>query len=160
MNVIRPWNIVFFRIRYVFASQTKGENKVVNRFDRLERALLLVMFPPTVLLPLLYLLTPLLAFADYELPSLVPWLGGAAMVMALWLFWRSHADLGKNWSVSLELREGHELVTRGAYRLIRHPMYAAIWFWAGWKPFSSNREDGASEHISRNNSMRTCDEFL
>jgi len=51
------------------------------------------------------------------------------MVAALWLFYRSHADLGLNWSVSLELRKGHELVKRGVYRSIRHPMYASIWLW-------------------------------
>ncbi len=51
------------------------------------------------------------------------------MVISLWLFWRSHADLGHNWSISLELREGHELVTHGVYRKIRHPMYASIWLW-------------------------------
>jgi protein-S-isoprenylcysteine O-methyltransferase Ste14 len=48
------------------------------------------------------------------------------MVVALWLFWRSHADLGHNWSVTLELRKGHQLVKDGVYRSIRHPMYASI----------------------------------
>ena len=136
MNVLQPWNIVFlsgfiafFGIRYIFARRTRGETKEVNRFDRLEGLLLGVMFPPTLLLPLVYLFTPLLAFADYQLPPLVPWFGTAFMVLALWLFWRSHADLGQNWSVSLELRQGHQLVTRGVYRYIRHPMYAAIWLW-------------------------------
>jgi protein-S-isoprenylcysteine O-methyltransferase Ste14 len=33
------------------------------------------------------------------------------MVAALWLFRRSHAD--QNWSITLELRKGHQLVTRG-----------------------------------------------
>ncbi len=137
MNVLQPWNlvfltgfIVFFGTRYVFAHRTRGEEKAVNRFDRREKVLLGVMFPPTMLLPLLYLFTPLLAFADYQLPPLVPWVGTALMVVALWLFWRSHADLGQNWSVSLELRQGHQLVTRGVYQYIRHPMYAAIWLWA------------------------------
>jgi protein-S-isoprenylcysteine O-methyltransferase Ste14 len=51
------------------------------------------------------------------------------LAMAVWLFWRSHADLGRNWSPSLELREGHELVTEGVYRLVRHPMYASMWLW-------------------------------
>ena len=49
------------------------------------------------------------------------------MVAALWLFWRSHTDLGQNWSVTLELRKGHQMVTQGVYRRIRHPMYASIW---------------------------------
>ena len=45
------------------------------------------------------------------------------------MFWRSHSDLGQNWSISLELRKGHELVTRGVYAAVRHPMYAAILLW-------------------------------
>jgi protein-S-isoprenylcysteine O-methyltransferase Ste14 len=52
------------------------------------------------------------------------------MLLSLWLFWRSHTDLGQNWSVSVELREGHRLVAHGVYRSIRHPMYASIWLWA------------------------------
>ena len=137
MNAIQPWNIVFLTgflvfiaIRSVYTRVTKGERKAICRFGGLERFLLAMMFPPTMLLPLLYLFTPLLVFADYRQPSVVPWFGAALMVIALWLFWRSHADLGKNWSVSLELRDGHELVIHGVYRFVRHPMYAAIWLWA------------------------------
>jgi protein-S-isoprenylcysteine O-methyltransferase Ste14 len=63
------------------------------------------------------------------LPELIPWFGAVIMVISLWVFWRSHADLGQNWSVSLEIREGHHLVTRGVYRYVRHPMYASIWLW-------------------------------
>jgi len=44
----------------------------------------------------------------------------------MWLFWRSHADLGKNWSVGLEVQQNHQLVQHGVYRLVRHPMYAAF----------------------------------
>ncbi len=44
----------------------------------------------------------------------------------MWLFWRSHTDLGNNWSVTLEVRSTHQLVTHGVYRTIRHPMYAAF----------------------------------
>ena len=51
------------------------------------------------------------------------------MSLAVWLFWRSHADLGRNWSPSLQLREGHALVDRGVYRYSRHPMYASQWLW-------------------------------
>jgi protein-S-isoprenylcysteine O-methyltransferase Ste14 len=70
-----------------------------------------------------------LAFADYELPSFATWLGTGVMLLAIWLFWRSHADLGDNWSVSLEVREEHKLVTRGVYQRVRHPMYVAIFLW-------------------------------
>ena len=48
------------------------------------------------------------------------------MVLGLWLFYRSHTDLGTNWSVTLQTREEHSLVTTGIYSRIRHPMYSAM----------------------------------
>jgi protein-S-isoprenylcysteine O-methyltransferase Ste14 len=136
MNIFQLPNAVFLvglvvqcAIRYHFAQQTKSEKKSVQQFDRLEKILLAAMFPPVLLLPLLYVLTPLLSFADYHLASPIRWAGAVVMVASLWLFWRSHLDLGQNWSVSLELRENHELVSHGVYRWIRHPMYASIWLW-------------------------------
>jgi protein-S-isoprenylcysteine O-methyltransferase Ste14 len=50
----------------------------------------------------------------------------ASLVGALWLFRRSHVDLGRNGSISLELREQHALLKTGVYRRIRHPMYASF----------------------------------
>ncbi len=79
-----------------------------------------------MLLPILWVFTPLLGVADYPLPW-VPFLCGIlCFPPALWLFYRSHADLGTNWSTTLEVREGHRLVTRGIYQHIRHPMYLAL----------------------------------
>lgn len=136
MNIQQPWNIFFLvcfvvytSIRKVYFKKTKDEKKTVSLFDRLEKILLIIMVPSVMVFPLIYLFTPLFAFADYQLPVFVPWIGAATMVASLWLFWRSHADLGLNWSVSLEVREGHELVTQCVYRFIRHPMYASIWLW-------------------------------
>lgn len=52
------------------------------------------------------------------------------MLVGLWLFWRSHVDLGLNWSPTLETRQGHEIVKHGVYSRIRHPMYSAIWLFS------------------------------
>jgi protein-S-isoprenylcysteine O-methyltransferase Ste14 len=129
----RPWDIVFLVgfiayivIRGVFQQRTKGNEKSVSRVDWRERALLCLVFVGCILLPVIYLFTNWLAFADYSLPSYVPWAGTAAILAALLLFWRSHADLGQNWSHTFELRQAHQLVRHGVYRSIRHPMYAAI----------------------------------
>jgi protein-S-isoprenylcysteine O-methyltransferase Ste14 len=136
MNVVHPWNLVFLAgfivyviIRGVFDHRTKRNRKVANRAPSWDRLLLVLVSLGALLLPILYLFTPWLAFADYRLPTFLPWCGLAIMLAALWLFWRSHADLGKNWSVTLEVREGHQLVTNGVYKSIRHPMYAAIFLW-------------------------------
>lgn len=57
-------------------------------------------------------------------------LGVIAAVGALVLFLLTHKALGKMWSVSLQLKEDHRLVTTGIYRYLRHPMYTAFWLMA------------------------------
>lgn len=118
--------IAFVAIRGRFAGGTRANVKTVRRVDGTERILLSLVGLTALLLPVLFLFTPLLAFADYPLPVAAWWCGLVVMVAALVLFYRSHADLGLNWSATLEMREGHTLVTEGVYRSIRHPMYAAI----------------------------------
>jgi protein-S-isoprenylcysteine O-methyltransferase Ste14 len=80
--------------------------------------------------PLLYVFSSILDFADYTLPSWVGWIGTILFACASWLLWRTHADLGKNWTPTLAIREEHKLVTNGIYRYIRHPMYASHILWA------------------------------
>lgn len=81
------------------------------------------------LLPLLFLFTDLLAFADYQLPQAAGCWGAVVFVPALWLLWRSHRDLGANWSPTVERRRDHNLVTHGVYNRVRHPMYTAHFLW-------------------------------
>jgi protein-S-isoprenylcysteine O-methyltransferase Ste14 len=99
----------------------------------LERALLGLLSVGMVFVPVVYASTSWLDRADYRLPPEVQGsaggVGAALMTLAVWLFWRSHADLGRNWSPSLQLREEHGLVTEGVYRHVRHPMYASEWLW-------------------------------
>jgi len=138
MNLIRnPWNLVFFAgfvvyvaVRGRFARRTRANVLTERRVDALERTLLVVVIAGGTLPLLLYGFTPLLAFADYTLPPAAPWLGLPIMIAALWLFHRSHADLGLNWSATLEVRQGHSLVTDGVYRTVRHPMYASIFLFS------------------------------
>jgi protein-S-isoprenylcysteine O-methyltransferase Ste14 len=86
-----------------------------------------------LLAPTIYGLTPWLSFADYRwsraTKARAGGLGAALLAAALWLFWRSHRDLGGNWSPSLEIGAQQTLVTQGIYRKIRHPMYASQLVW-------------------------------
>jgi protein-S-isoprenylcysteine O-methyltransferase Ste14 len=106
----------------------------VERVNTLERTLVSLLFVGIVFAPAIYASTSLLDRANYRLPleaqRSVGGVGAMLMTLAIWLFWRSHADLGRNWSPSLQLREGHELVTEGVYRYVRHPMYASEWLWS------------------------------
>ena len=76
--------------------------------------------------PLIWIMSPAFSFAEYPLRT-GPFVAGVmCLVIGLWLFYRSHADLGTNWSITLEVREQHRLITQGVYRRIRHPMYSAL----------------------------------
>ncbi|MFZ0607321.1 MAG: protein-S-isoprenylcysteine O-methyltransferase [Xanthobacteraceae bacterium] len=82
------------------------------------------------ILPGIYVATHFPRFADYPFFPVASYLGIAAVIASLWLFYRTHRDLGHNWSVSLDLRERHTLVTSGIYATVRHPMYAGFWLMA------------------------------
>lgn len=119
--------ITYIVIRGIFEERTKAITRSVHHVEGLERAVMSIVFVGSLLLPAVYLFTPWLEFANYRLPIVASLVGSGVMIAALWLFWRAHADLGQNWSRTLELRPDHQLVTGGVYRLIRHPMYSAIW---------------------------------
>ena len=44
------------------------------------------------------------------------------LAFAVW----ARVILGRNWSGVVTLKEGHELVERGPYRFVRHPIYTGI----------------------------------
>ncbi len=126
--------IVMCAIRTPHSLRNRANVVVDARKDMTESLLLGAMFAAMMVLPLVHLATGLFAFADYALPDWATWIGAVVQVPYLWLFWRSHADLGRNWSPGLEVRDVHELVTNGVYARIRHPMYAAIWISALTQP--------------------------
>jgi len=105
-----------------------------NRGTGVEKLFLFFTFLGMQVIPFVYILSAWLDFADYELPNEMSWilggLGCVAFAIAIWVLWKSHVDLGRNFAPDLKLREGHILVTHGIFRTIRHPMYTAHWLWA------------------------------
>ena len=121
--------VIFVWIRHHFMTAQRFAETEVDGVSARDRALIALMGITVILLPVLYLLSPLFRFADYPLPMLLRCLGALIISLSLWLFWRSHADLGANWSPSLEIRKNHCLVNTGVYSRVRHPMYSSIWLW-------------------------------
>ncbi|MEM8507665.1 MAG: protein-S-isoprenylcysteine O-methyltransferase [Bacteroidota bacterium] len=116
-------------IRRPFQKKNKANTITMDQKDTPEKWLLGLTFLGMSILPLVYVLSPWLDFANYELPLAFNILGTLLLLPTALLFYRSHKDLGRNWSVSLEIREAHSRVTEGVYQYIRHPMYSAIWLW-------------------------------
>jgi len=46
----------------------------------------------------------------------------AGLAISVW----ARAVLGGNWSATVTLKEGHEIVSTGPYRLVRHPIYTGL----------------------------------
>jgi protein-S-isoprenylcysteine O-methyltransferase Ste14 len=117
-------------IRIPYQRETQQNTIIDNRKTPQEKGLLFLVFLGMVALPLVYVFTPWLDIANYHLPIWVNGLGIVTFVIAMWLFWRSHHDLGRNWSPTLQIREAHTLIASGVYQKIRHPMYMSIWLWS------------------------------
>ncbi len=117
-------------IRTPFELKRRREKLKESRYIKQEQFLLALLTLGGVFMPILYAATHWLDFANYSLPVRAGWLGVALAAISLLIFWRGHVDLDANWSPTLAIREGHELVTRGIYGVIRHPMYASQWIFA------------------------------
>ena len=46
----------------------------------------------------------------------------AGLGLCIW----ARLTLGRNWSGAVTVKEGHELIERGPYRLVRHPIYTGL----------------------------------
>jgi protein-S-isoprenylcysteine O-methyltransferase Ste14 len=118
--------IASIAIRAPHTQRSRQLRVVHSRKGSRETLLLCAVVVGGLLLPLLSTITPWLAFADYPMTPVAFGLGALSVIVWLWLFYRSHADLGTNWSATLELRDEHQLITTGVYARVRHPMYTAI----------------------------------
>ncbi|MEM7004326.1 MAG: protein-S-isoprenylcysteine O-methyltransferase [Pseudomonadota bacterium] len=124
------WLALIISISVIRAPHSKRNKSNViteKKSVSVERVLLALVAIGGTFIPLIHLATGMLSFANYRLPDWAAIIGFILIVPTLWLFWRSHTDLGQNWSVTVEAREGHTLITNGVYGRIRHPMYTAIW---------------------------------
>lgn len=121
-------------IRAPLNRRRRQEKMSERRVSGQEIFILLLLLLGGFIMPVIYAATTWLDFANYTLPSWAGWLGVLLLAAGLFVFWRAHADLGLNWSPSLEIREKHELITHGIYGVIRHPMYASQWLVALAQP--------------------------
>jgi protein-S-isoprenylcysteine O-methyltransferase Ste14 len=120
----------WYVIRYPHERRSR-RTPVAERRDRVRDAVLMIIsFTGLFAIPLTYALTSQPKLAGYPFHPLQAWLGVLVLIGAMALFRRTHRDLGRAWSVTLEIRKEHRLVTHGIYARLRHPMYAAFWLWA------------------------------
>jgi protein-S-isoprenylcysteine O-methyltransferase Ste14 len=60
-----------------------------------------------------------------DFPGWLRWLGAILLFLGISLLGSAHYHLGKSFNSLVVAKEGHQLVTSGPYRWIRHPIYTA-----------------------------------
>mgnify|MGYP001110328453 CR=1 FL=1 len=116
-------------VRKIFTAGRRGV-KAGKKHSNIMDIILVGTAGVGMVVPLLYLFTPWLDFANYNLPGWCGWAGTVVFAGAIFILWRSHADLARNWSATLQITQQQSLVTSGVYSRIRHPMYTAHLLWA------------------------------
>lgn len=120
------WIAFLLYWQIVWARTTDGKTT-----QRLEPAASRILRAVTFMVAVIILVTP-------RIP--LPWLYRHLWPDGLWPFWIGAAvtvggllfavwarrHLGSNWSRSVTIKQGHELITTGPYALVRHPIYTGI----------------------------------
>ena len=119
---IVAWSV----IRYPFERRARRVRVIDNRRSPTDMIGLAMAMLGMAVVPAFYVITGMPEAADYPARAWAITAGAALFFSAMWLFRRTHKELGKNWSISLEIRDKHQLVSGGPYALIRHPMYTSF----------------------------------
>lgn len=71
--------------------------------------------------------TPLgLRFVPLAAAPACVWIGAALTWAGVLFACAARFVLGRNWSSVVQLKQGHELIVAGPYRLVRHPIYTGL----------------------------------
>ncbi len=118
--------VAWYVIRYPFQRRAKKMGVARSAGGVRDRTLLVIAALAQFLIPGIYGLSGWPSFADYRFSAIEAWAGVLVIVASLVLFRVTHKQLGRMWSVTLEMRQEHKLVTSGLYGYIRHPMYSSF----------------------------------
>ncbi len=121
--------LALYIIRYPHQRRAKKTPIAQSRVHLREKVLMAIGYGGMFVIPLIYVLTDQPKFATCTYHPVQAWLGTLVLIAAMAVLYRAHRDLGRVWSITLEIRDQHALVSRGIYQTLRHPMYSALWLW-------------------------------
>lgn len=113
--------LLYWQIKAVDTKTTQRLEPLVSRILRVLIFLIAIVLLSTALIPLRWL------YVSLWPSGLLPfWLGAAVTVAGLLFAVWAREHLGRNWSRSVTIKQGHELITTGPYAKVRHPIYTGI----------------------------------
>lgn len=118
--------VAWYLIRRPYERRAKRVQVVSHRRSLSEKVGLAAALIGLGIVPGFHVATGIPQAADYPARVWAVAIGAIAFVGAMWVFRRTHKALGRNWSITLEIRDRHELVSNGPYAFVRHPMYTSF----------------------------------
>ena len=116
--------IAFLLYWQIKAFGTKTTQRIEPAASRILRALaflIVIVLLSTTRIPLRWLYLQLWPSGIWPF-----WVGAAFAVAGLLFAVWAREHLGSNWSRSVTIKQGHELITTGPYAVVRHPIYTGI----------------------------------
>jgi protein-S-isoprenylcysteine O-methyltransferase Ste14 len=101
------------------------------------RIILGVLFLAFLILYSIY--PPFMNIIHFDFPIWLRWWGTlfALIGVVFWIY--AQTILGRYWSPQLQVQKEHKIITAGPYRVIRHPIYTAMFIWViGLAIFTAN----------------------
>ena len=117
--------VVWSVARVVFWRMARGRSVTLSDMT-LRRRVLLAAVSLSLVPIYVYYFAPFLDRFSLIRPPWIGWIGDALLAAAVALFIWSHRSLGTNWTARVDVARGQHLITTGAYRWVRHPMYASF----------------------------------
>lgn len=119
--VVWGFFLVYWQIKAANTKATERLEPATSRIFRVFIFLIAMVLLSIPRIPLHWLYLQLWPASSWTF-----WLGAtvaiAGLLFAVWA--REH--LGRNWSRSVTIKQGHELITSGPYAVVRHPIYTGI----------------------------------
>ena len=120
-----PMVWIFFLFYWqIKATNTKATQRLESAPSRILRVfifLIAIVLLSTTRIPLTWLYLQL-----WPVGFLPFWFGAAVTIAGLLFAVWAREHLGRNWSRSVTIKQGHELITTGPYAVVRHPIYTGI----------------------------------
>jgi len=113
--------LIYWQIKAVDTKTTQRLEPSVSRILRVLTFLIAIVLLSTTRIPLPWLYRQLWPSGFWPF-----WLGAALTVAGILFAVWAREHLGRNWSRSVTIKQGHELITTGPYAVVRHPIYTGI----------------------------------
>lgn len=113
--------LIYWQIKAVGTKTTQRLEPAASRILRALIFLVAIILLSTTRIPLRWLYLQLWPQGLWSF-----WLGAIVLVTGLLFAVWAREHLGRNWSRSVTIKQGHELIKTGPYAVVRHPIYTGI----------------------------------